>query len=224
MRINADFDRPALSRDSDRDWIPSPMAGVERQMLDRVGEEVARATSLVRYAPGTEFSSHTHDLGEEFLVLAGVFSDEHDDYPAGTYVRNPPGTAHSPRVDLGCTIFVKLRQFDAGDLVPVRIDTMDETQWADIGGGIKTLPLHGHGKEDVFVVGLEPDANLERPLPGGAELLVLSGSLVLLDMPGTTSDATLRARDWLRLPAGSNLTVIDGQQGGRFYLKTGHLG
>ena len=34
------------------------MAGVERQMLDRVGEEVARATSIVRYAASARFSAH----------------------------------------------------------------------------------------------------------------------------------------------------------------------
>jgi len=32
----------------------SPLPGVERWMLDRVGGEVARATSLVRYAAGAK--------------------------------------------------------------------------------------------------------------------------------------------------------------------------
>ena len=92
-------------------------------MLDRVGDEVARATSIVRYEPGSRFSAHTHDLGEEFLVLDGVFMDEHGDYPAGTYVRNPPGSSHAPYTEEGCTIFVKLRQFDLDDRTPVRVDT-----------------------------------------------------------------------------------------------------
>ncbi|GAL13613.1 hypothetical protein JCM19233_4618 [Vibrio astriarenae] len=51
--------------------------------LDRVGGEVARATSIVRYKPNSAFSPHTHDGGEEFFVLEGVFSDEHGDYPQG---------------------------------------------------------------------------------------------------------------------------------------------
>jgi len=92
-------------------------------MLDRVGDEVARATSIVRYEPGSRFSGHTHDLGEEFLVLDGVFMDEHGHYPAGAYVRNPPGSSHTPYTEEGCTIFVKLRQFDLEDQTPVRIDT-----------------------------------------------------------------------------------------------------
>ena len=96
MKINADFTKRAVVRPDDVDWIPSPMAGVERKMLDRIGEEVARATSIVRYAPDSYFEEHTHGGGEEFFVLDGVFSDQYGDYPAGTYVRNPIGTKHRP--------------------------------------------------------------------------------------------------------------------------------
>jgi anti-sigma factor ChrR (cupin superfamily) len=77
-------------------------------MLDRIGDEVVRATSIVRYAPGSHFSAHTHGGGEEFFVLNGVFQDEHGDYPVGSYVRNPPTSSHVPGSDLGCVIFVKL--------------------------------------------------------------------------------------------------------------------
>ena len=65
-------------------------------MLDRIGDEVARATSIVRYAPGSSFARHEHAKGEEFLVLEGIFSDDSGDYPAGFYVRNPPGSGHTP--------------------------------------------------------------------------------------------------------------------------------
>ena len=93
MQLNADFSQRALIRPTDSPWVASPMPGVERRMLDRIGEEVARATSIVRYAAGSRFSAHHHPGGEEFLVLDGVFSDERGDYPAGTYVRNQhPGT------------------------------------------------------------------------------------------------------------------------------------
>ena len=64
-------------------------------MLDRRGEEVARATSLVSYAPGSHFERHIHDGGEEILVLEGTFSDEQGDYPTGTYLRNPVGSSHA---------------------------------------------------------------------------------------------------------------------------------
>lgn len=75
--INADFEQRVVIQPTDYQWIESPMPGVERMMLDRVGDEIARATSLVRFAPHSVFSSHNHSGGEEFLVLEGVFSDEH---------------------------------------------------------------------------------------------------------------------------------------------------
>src|SRR3546814_13833638 len=99
MEINADFDAAVGLRVDGLVWRPSPMPGVERRMLDRIGGEVARATSIVRYAPGSHFSAHRHDGGEEFIVLDGTFEDEHGDYHAGTYVRNPVGTRHTPRSD-----------------------------------------------------------------------------------------------------------------------------
>ena len=123
MRLNADFALPVVIRPGDAPWVASPLAGVERQMLDRIGEELARATSIVRYAPGSHFSAHGHPGGEEFLVLDGVFSDERGDYPAGTYVRNPIGSRHAPFSREGCTIFVKLMQFDPADRAEVVIDS-----------------------------------------------------------------------------------------------------
>jgi len=69
MHLNADFAKRALVHAAKLDWKASPMPGVERRMLDRIGDEVARATSIVRYAPQSQFSPHVHDGGEEFLVL-----------------------------------------------------------------------------------------------------------------------------------------------------------
>jgi anti-sigma factor ChrR (cupin superfamily) len=107
--MNSEFSQRVVIATNELPWIPSPQAGVERHPLDRIGGEVARATSLVRYAPGSLFPAHAHPFGEEFLVLDGTFSDEHGDYAAGTYVRNPPGSQHSPRTLPGCVILVKLR-------------------------------------------------------------------------------------------------------------------
>src|SRR5690242_3386961 len=123
MQINADLSERAVVDTNALPWVTSPMPGVERKMLERDGGEVARATSLVRYAPGSRFEMHEHGGGEEFLVLDGTFSDEHGDYPAGTYVRNPPGSRPTPFSRTGCTLFVKLRQFAADDLKRVVIDT-----------------------------------------------------------------------------------------------------
>src|SRR5689334_7748145 len=122
MKINADFSRRVAVHAARLPWVASPMAGVERRMLDRIGDEVARATSIVRYAAGSRFSPHTHGGGEEFLVLDGVFEDEHGAFAAGSYVRNPPTSRHTPSSSAGCTLFVKLWQFDPADRKEVTLD------------------------------------------------------------------------------------------------------
>lgn len=216
MRINADFDRPALVIPRDDDWVCSPETGVDRLMLDRVGDEVARATSIVRYAPGSSFPGHLHAKGEEFLVLDGVFSDENGDYPSGTYVRNPPGSRHAPRSDNGCRILVKLRQFEPHDLAPVTIDTNDGSLWQDAGGATLRLALHNFGNEHVemrrITAGKELVLDGES---GGAELLVVHGALWF----GPTR---LRDEGWLRLPRGCS-EVLLAEQDTIAWVKTGHL-
>jgi hypothetical protein len=118
------FHQRVVIRPEDYDWVASPASGVDRMMLDRIGDEVARATTIVRFAPNSAFDAHTHGGGEEYLVLDGVFSDEAGDYPAGTYVRNPIGTAHRPHIGPeGATILVKLHQFDASDTEQMVVDT-----------------------------------------------------------------------------------------------------
>ena len=114
--VNTDLSQPAIVHSAEQEWSPSPTAGVDRRFLERDGAEVARASSVVRYAPGSAFPEHTHDMGEEYLVLEGVFSDGDGDFRTGCYVRNPPGSKHAPFTKDGCTIFVKLRQADRGEL------------------------------------------------------------------------------------------------------------
>ena len=211
MRINADFTKPALVVPSDDAWVHSPETGVERLMLDRIGDEVARATSLVRYAPGSSFGRHEHALGEEFLVLEGVFSDEHADYAAGTYVRNPPGTGHAPHCDDGCRILVKLRQFDPQDLTPVVIDTTDQALWQG-----DLLPLHEYGNERVAMVRV--DAGQRLPVGssrGGLEILLVDGRL-------EHRDRSLPPESWLRIPAGGDAD-LHASGDSLLWVKSGHL-
>ena len=150
MKINADFTQRVVMRFDETEWVPSPMAGVERKMLDRIGEEIARATTIVRFAPGSAFSAHTHDGGEEFIVLDGVFQDEHGDFGVGSYIRNPPTSAHTPASAPGTTIMVKLHQFDPEDRTHIRTD-MSKSAPVDAAGraGVKVLPLFHDGHEDV---------------------------------------------------------------------------
>src|SRR3546814_6219955 len=76
------------------DWQASPSPTVWRKRLDLVDGEFSRVTSIVRYDPSSSFRAHGHPQGEEILVLDGVFSDEHGDYPAGTFLLNPAGFRH----------------------------------------------------------------------------------------------------------------------------------
>lgn len=216
MRINADFTRRAAMHAAQMDWAPSPMPGVERRMLDRVGEEVARATSIVRYAPGSHFSAHTHDGGEEFLVLDGAFRDEHGDYPAGSYVRNPPTSRHTPGSQQGCTLFVKLFQFDPADRTQVRIDADRAAVVPAKRAGVALAPLFSDGREDVRIERWDPGARIALDLPGGFEALVLDGSFA-------EGGETFVRHSWLRLPRGSTLDAVAGPTGARLWVKTGHL-
>jgi anti-sigma factor ChrR (cupin superfamily) len=217
MRINADFTKRASVHAGTSDWVQSPMPGVERRMLDRVGDEVARATSIVRYAPGTVFSPHTHPGGEEFFVLDGIFQDERGDYPAGSYVRNPPASRHRPRSQAGCTIFVKLFQFDPADCSHVNLDTRFIGAVAPAGRqGVTLIPLFNDGREDVRLEEWRADASVLLDVPGGFEALVLEGSFA-------EGGETFAQHSWLRLPKGFRLTAVAGAAGARLWVKTGHL-
>ena len=131
MELHTDFSQRVILHTEQMPWSPSPAAGVERRQLDRQGEEVARATSIVRYASGSYFAAHTHGGGEEIFVLEGVFSDEHGHYSPGSYLRNPPGTTHTPFSEPGCVIFVKLWQFNPGDAQTVCQQT-EQGSWANV--------------------------------------------------------------------------------------------
>ena len=86
--LNMNFSEPVVIETGDMEWVPSPAPGVMRKPLAREEQERGHATSIVRYDPGSSFKQHYHPLGEEIFVLEGVFSDEHGDYGAGTYLRN----------------------------------------------------------------------------------------------------------------------------------------
>ena len=145
--LHADFSRRVVIATDSLPWIASPQQGVERRPLDRIGGEVARATSLVRYAPRSMFPPHEHALGEEFLVLEGIFSDEQGDYPAGTYVRNPPGSRHSPRTAPGCIILVKLRQMELTETQRTIVDTSRAHWGRGDAEGHARLALYAGGPE-----------------------------------------------------------------------------
>ncbi|MFV8781056.1 cupin domain-containing protein [Microbulbifer sp. SA54] len=216
MLINADFSLPAAVTADQYQWKASPQSGVERVMLDRVGEEKARATSIVRYAAASRFPEHQHPGGEEILVLSGTFSDEHGDYPAGWYLRNPPGTSHAPFSDEGAVIFVKLWQMPADERRSVRIDTSAPAVWHSAGDR-ETCPLFTGDYEQVCLQRLAAGTAMFPEAVESAELLVLSGALV-------AGEQCYGQGSWIRLPAGEYPEFTAGAEGATFYLKTGHLG
>jgi anti-sigma factor ChrR (cupin superfamily) len=216
--LNADFSRRVVIATDELPWVASPQAGVERRPLDRIGAEVARATSLVRYAGGSAFPPHDHGLGEEFLVLDGIFSDEHGDYRAGSYVRNPPGSRHSPRTAPGCTIFVKLRQMTPAGEPRVVIDT-GSAHWdqGDVPGHTRIgLYAAAHDAERVTMERLGAGTALPvMDCPAGEEILVVAGEL--LDERGAYGPGT-----WIRNPAGHRRR-LSSSTGVTYWAKRGHL-
>jgi anti-sigma factor ChrR (cupin superfamily) len=182
-------------------------------MLDRIGDEIARATSIVRYAPNSRFSPHTHGGGEEFLVLDGVFEDEHGRYPAGSYVRNPPGSAHAPRAGEGCIIFVRLRQFGADDRRAV-VD-LQPPRRRDRSLFMPRSLFDGPD-EHVAIMRWAPHAGIEFAAHGGLELLMLEGQL-------SSGAECLAHWSWLRLPPGTPLAAAAGSAGCTTWVKTAAL-
>mgnify|MGYP003645790661 FL=1 len=216
MQLHADLTKRAVVDSATLDWVPSPLAGVERRMLERDGDEVARATTIVRYAPESYFDPHVHVLGEEYVVLEGTFSDEHGDFGKGFYVRNPPGSRHRPHSKEGCTILVKLRQMDPSDTAQVNVDT-NAGEYVETGvPGLTVLEVHKDEREQVGFFRFAPGTKI--PLHkhiGGEEFFVIEGSLS--DANGTYTSGT-----WVRQEHGSSHEVTS-EKGCLLYSKSGHL-
>lgn len=216
MLVNADFSQLAIVTPDRQNWVHSPGKEVERVMLDRLGGESGRATSLVRYRPGAGFPRHGHPGGEEILVLSGTFSDEHASYPAGWYLRNPPGSQHQPHSRVGAVIFVKLWQMQPTERGAVRIDTRDPRSWQHRDGQ-EVCSLFDDGVEATRLQSCPPGAALAGDHPGGCEILVLRGELIV-------GGAACASRSWIRLPPRWRTRIDTGAAGATVYVKTGHLG
>jgi anti-sigma factor ChrR (cupin superfamily) len=216
MQINTDYLQKIAINSTEMSWVESPMPGVDRKMLERDGDEIARATSIVRYAPGSSFTSHRHDLGEEFLVLSGTFEDEFGQYPAGTYVKNPPGSMHTPFTQQGCTLFVKLRHMAVDDNERCVINSQSTPWYPGMVPGLSVLPLSESGTSHTALVRWAPGTyfNPHRHF-GGEEILVVEG--VFEDEHGRYPQGY-----WLRSPHMSAHKPFS-VEGCTIFVKTGHL-
>jgi len=223
--INGDLSIRVAVDTQSMPWTPSPSRTVYRKRVHLVGPaESGQVTSIVRYEPSSMFHGHEHPDGEEILVLEGVFSDEHGDWPAGTYLLNPEGFRHSPFSRDGCVLFVKLRQFPGRTREHVAIRT-ESMPWRETKrAGVSVRPLYSQP-------GFVDSVRLERWQPGtrlgrvdyrhGAELLVLEGAF-------TDEEGAFGRGTWLRLPRGSSHApsttegcVLYIKEGGFAYLRAG---
>lgn len=216
MRLNDDLSTRTLVHAVALDWVATPAKGVERRMLFRIGEEKARATSIVRYAPGSRFAHHGHPGGEEFIVLEGTFQDETGDFPAGTYVRNPPGTGHAPGSEAGCIILVKLWQFSVEDHQRIVQRPGEGKRFALRPGVLSARVLYDGAGERVMLEDWQAGAEIQLPNSEGLELLVIAGSF-------TDGVDRLDRWSWLRLPSGESLNAKVGSDGASVWFKSAPL-
>ena len=217
MNVNDDFSARVVMHGDTIEWEDSPMPGVQRRRLDRVQGENERVTTIVRYAPGSQFSSHIHGGGEEFIVLEGVFQDDYGDWPAGSYIRNPPGSQHTPGSAPGCTIFVKLWQFDPADrtFIHANMHKLGAVEEAN-RPGVKASPLFLDDNENVRFETWDANASVNVDASGGAEVFVLEGEF-------SEGDDVLRKHSWIRVPVGGTLQATTSSQGAKVWIKTNHL-
>jgi anti-sigma factor ChrR (cupin superfamily) len=214
-QLNENYGQRVVINHHDLAWVASPQAGVERRMLDRIGDEVAKATSIVRYLPGSKFVSHAHEFGEEILVLEGVFSDENGDYPAGTYVMNPPGSSHAPHSDSGCVLFVKLRHLGADQQKREVVDTLTAEWHQGTVPGLNVMPLMRQGTGSALVRWAPQTYFNPHKHFGGEEIFVVAG--IFEDEHGRYPSGS-----WIRSPHMSVHKPFS-QEGCTIFVKTGHL-
>jgi anti-sigma factor ChrR (cupin superfamily) len=216
MKLNSNLSQRVVVDLSSLEWVNSPAVGLKRQLIEHDGNEVARATSIEQYAPGSLFEIHKHDLGEEILVLDGVFSDDSGSFGPGTYIKNPPGSSHAPSSATGCTLFVKLCHLDLADSQRTVIDTRKATWYPGLVPGLSVLPLSEFSTQHTALVRWAPGTqfNSHRHY-GGEEIYVLEG--IFEDEFGSYPAGT-----WMRSPHLSAHRPFS-NKGCTILVKTGHL-
>ena len=173
--LNQNFHEKVVLKSSQLTPVSSPCDGVERTLLERnENSEYAISTTIVEFKPNSFFNEHVHDSGEELLVLEGTFSDEFGDYPAGTYIRNPHNTKHSPFSKNGCRLLVKLRQFNPMDNKQVIINTNNEPWLPGLVQGLKVMPLHNYEYESTALVKWDSNTEFSFHQHHGGEEIFLS--------------------------------------------------
>jgi len=230
MKLRADLTKREVVDSTDHSqcaWVTSPTPGVLRKMLERDGDEVARATTIVKYDPASSFPLHTHSAGEEFIVLDGIFSDEFGHYSELYYVRNAINSKHQPFSTNGCRILVKLRQMTDETEENVIVDTLGESQekWIEsedkITGKRTILPLFRNDKtgEVVWYEKWDPNTSINWKIhEHGEEIFVLRGQF-------KDNTRTYGTEAWIRIPASEASTIEfrSTAEGCLLFFKAGHF-
>ena len=84
-------------------WHPF-RPGIEIHRL--YGDETGPSAAFLCYQPGAQVPLHTHTGYEHILVLSGSQRDDRGTYQAGTFIVNPPGSAHAVTSDDGCLVLI----------------------------------------------------------------------------------------------------------------------
>lgn len=216
QEINADRSKRVVVETQSMEWETSEADGVLRKRLERFHGDPEPVTTIVKYKSNSSFHPHRHVHGEEIFVLEGTFSDNHGNYPAGRYLRNPAGSSHAPFSKEGCTIFVRLQQFQLKDSQKINIQTKDTAWLPGLVEGLAVMPLHEFNGEHTALVKWEADTIFQPHMHiGGEEIFVLEGTFE--DEFGTYPKGT-----WLRNPPNSCHTPFS-KHGCTIFVKTGHL-
>jgi anti-sigma factor ChrR (cupin superfamily) len=197
-------------------WHSVPAGGVQRRILARGGSLGEHAAMFERFAPGAQSAASRDPQGREIFVLEGSCADAAGRYPAGTYIRNPPGFPDAASSDEGCLLFVRQSEFAATDVARVVVETASSAWRPGLVDGLTVLPLHAHGTEHVALVDWQPGTFFQPHKHfGGEEILVLSGEFA--DEHGAYPAGT-----WICSPHLSRHTPFS-TKGCRILVKTGHL-
>ncbi|OUV63632.1 MAG: cupin [Gammaproteobacteria bacterium TMED119] len=216
--VNSDLSQQVVIDTQSMPWQSSPSGTVWRKPLYREGGEFGPVTSLVRYQAGGKFRSHAHPQGEEILVLAGEFCDDHGRYPQGSYLLNPDGSQHAPYSDHGCTLLVRLRQYAGHDRPQIKLDTTQAHWRQGMVEGLTVLPLYAQANytENMALVHWQPETYFARHThPGGEEIFVIEGTFE--DEHGVYPQGS-----WIRSPHMSTHTPFS-RQGCLIYVRVGGL-
>ncbi len=185
--------------------------GTFRIPLESESRESGRLTSIVKFTPGAKLDQSTHSSGEEIVVLEGVLSDEQENYPAGTYLRIPPGDYRIFSSKQGCKIFRKSNQLLPLDTENIVINT-NNAEWHPGHGNLEVMPLSDNTalvkwpKGAVFV---------NHSHYGGEEIFVLKGKFN--DEHGSYPKGT-----WIRSPhLSTHFPFVEEET--IIFVKTGHL-